>query len=99
MEAAGIDGYVVEVGGEFYIPVIMAKRPGRGDCSRWLDSLPTDRTIKVPGVMSARLRGMLERRGFVVEHEWAEMFQEMVAVHVRRARSGSAAVADGREAK
>lgn len=87
MVVAGIEGYVVEVKGEFYIPVIIATNPGRGDCARWLDSLPRDRTIKVPGVMNRRLAGMLERRGFVVEREWADEFQEMVDVHVRRAGS------------
>lgn len=88
MSAAGIEGYVVEDGGAFYIPVIIARNPGRGDCGRWLDSLPRDRTIKVPGVMSRRLAGMLERRGFVVEREWADEFQEMVEVYVRRAEKG-----------
>lgn len=84
MYAAGIEGYVVEVKGEFYIPVIIATNPGRGDCSRWLDLLPRDRTIKVPGVMNRRLAGMLSRRGFRVEREWAEEFGEMVEVYVRR---------------
>lgn len=87
MALAGIEGYVMEVKGEFYIPVIIAKNPGRGDCGRWLDSLPREVTIKVPGVMNRKLAGMLERRGFVVEVEWADEFQERVEVYVRRAEA------------
>ncbi len=94
MEASGIDGYVVEAGGAFYIPIIAARWPGRGDCARWLDGLPRDATIKVPAVINPQLGGMLERRGFVVEREWAEEFQEWVEVHVRRPE-GIAALSSG----
>ena len=41
-------------------------------------------TIKVPSVLSSKLAAMLSRRGFDAEKEWAEEFQEMVEVYVRR---------------
>lgn len=83
MDAAGIDGYVIEIAGEFYIPIIIARVAGRGNCGRWLDSLPRSVTIKIPAVFNARLAGMLTRRGFVVVSEYAEEFGERVEVHVR----------------
>ena len=86
MAAAGIDGYVTEHKGAFYVPVVMARQRGRGDCARWLDSLPRTVTIKFPAVLNGRLAGMLQRREFVVEREWAaEPFNEWVDVYVRRA--------------
>lgn len=83
MHAAGIDGYVIESGGEFYIPVIIARERGKGHVSRWLDSLPRDVTLKVPGVVSAQLAGMLERRDFRVIAEWSPQHEAWVDVHVR----------------
>lgn len=78
-------GYAIEdKDGSIYIPVLWMRKPGTGEGSAFLDSLPRDRTIKVPGVMSARLRGMLERRGFRPESEWAPEFGEYVEVYVRR---------------
>lgn len=86
MQAHGIRGYVAETDGEFYIPVVIARWPGHGDCGRWLDSLPTSVTIKVPGVLNPVLAGMLERRGFAVCSEWApEPFGEWVEVYRRDA--------------
>lgn len=82
--APGVIGYSCEEGGELYIPVIMAVTEGAGDVGRFLDALPTDRAVKVPGVASMRLRGMLERRGFSPEREWAEEFGEYVEVFVKR---------------
>ena len=69
-----------------YIPVIMALVPGSGDVGRYLDALPRDRRIVFPTVISNRLIGMLERRGFHVEPEWApEPFMEWVECMVRDA--------------
>jgi hypothetical protein len=80
--APGVLGYTVEADGVLYIPVIMAEEEGSGDVGRYLDSLPRDRTVKVPGVQSDRLRGMLERRGFEADQEWAPEFEEYVEVFI-----------------
>ena len=83
--APGVQGYIVVTPSATYIPAIMATAPGSGDVGRYLDSLPTDRTIKVPGVLSPRLAGMLQRRGFTERLEWASEYGETVPVYVRPA--------------
>lgn len=69
--ADGVLGYAVEHEGAVYLPDIRAAREGRGDVGRFLDSLDKAKTWKVPNVISARLAGMLERRGWkkTVEHD------------------------------
>lgn len=62
--APGVRGYVVWSHGELYVPLVIADAPGSGDVGRYLDSLPRDRVVKFPTVLSAALAGMLERRGF-----------------------------------
>lgn len=81
--APGVLGYAVETDEALFVPAIMAERPGRGDVGRFLDSLPRDRTVKVPAVLSPRLAGMLDRRGFKRKVEWAAEFAEYVEVWVR----------------
>ena len=60
--APGVGGYAVESCGKVWIPVIYAKQEGAGDVGRFLDSL-SPRCV-IPTVTSARLAGMLMRRGF-----------------------------------
>lgn len=80
-------GYAVEADdGAIYIPVVYMTRQGQGDGGRFLDALPTDRTIKFPAVISPILAGMLDRRGYRIEREWAEQFAEWIDVYVRRPR-------------
>lgn len=68
--APGVHGYAMEdAEGRLYIPVIEAVTEGNGDVGRFLDALPKDRTVRFPTVMSARLAGMLERRGFTLISE------------------------------
>lgn len=56
------NGVWVEVRG------IMAAEPRvPGAVGAWLDALPRDRRVIVPAVISARLAGMLRRRGFVAK--------------------------------
>jgi len=50
-----------------FINTIVAANPGSGDVGRYLDSLPRNIRIIVPSVISSRLAGMLERRGFVYQ--------------------------------
>lgn len=83
--APGVLGYTMEEGGALYIPFIMASKPGNGDVGRYLDGLPTERTIKVPNVMNGILVGMLKRRGYVPVMEWAAVFEENCEVWVRQA--------------
>ena len=78
-------GYAIEdKDGSIYIPVVLMEPPGQGDGGRFLDSLPRDRTIKFPNVVSAVLAGMLERRGFTVVQEWADEYDDYVDVYVRK---------------
>lgn len=77
-------GYAIRSGGAIYIPIIDMPNPGTGEGKRFLDNLPTDETIKIPGVISAVLAGMLLRRGFVIEWEHFERAGEDVDVYVRR---------------
>lgn len=61
----GVRGAAFDLPTGIYIPLIRAEREGSGDVGRFLDALPRDRRVVFPGVISQRLRGMLERRGFV----------------------------------
>lgn len=80
----GVVGYTVDNGEQgLYVPLIESTDPGQGNVGRYLDTLPRDRRVVVPNVINVKLAGMLERRGFVVEDEWAEDFGEWVPCHVR----------------
>lgn len=63
--------------------MIAAERPGRGDVARYLDSLPKNRRVVFPTVISALLRGMLQRRGFELTSEWSPEFGEHVDIYER----------------
>ena len=82
--APGVIGYTVDVGPDLYVPLIEATQPGSGDVGRYFDSLPRDRRVVVPNVISAQLEGMLARRGFSPTIEWAEGFEENVEVWERK---------------
>lgn len=81
--APGVWGYRCDTPEGIYFPVINAARPGSGDVARFLDSLPRDRRVVFPTVLSDRLRGMLERRGFEVSVEWSDEFGADVEIMVR----------------
>jgi hypothetical protein len=60
--APGVHGFTYRKGNEIYIPLIVADVEGSGDVGRFLDKLSSRCVIE--SVTSARLRGMLVRRGF-----------------------------------
>ena len=62
-----IHGYAVESNGKILIPLIESLEPGQGNVGRFLDSLSP--RCEIPTVMNAKLRGMLERRGWTVRIE------------------------------
>lgn len=66
----GVRGVLFDQEDRIVIAVLYATEPGSGDVGRYLDALPKDRLIIFSCVISPRLRGMLERRGYVpgVEH-------------------------------
>lgn len=64
--APGVLGILYDTKDAITIPVILAIEHGTGAVSRYLNSLPTDRRIEFPTVISERLREMLLRRGFRV---------------------------------
>jgi hypothetical protein len=56
---------------ELVVRTVLAGEPRTpGDVGRWLDSLPRQHRVVVPAVVSARLYGMLQRRGFNQQHWW-----------------------------
>lgn len=76
--APGVRGYTIENERGLYIPVVWAVNEGNGDVSRFLDTLPRDRRVVFPTVISKRLAEMLLRRGFVWTQEWSDEFGEAV---------------------
>lgn len=90
--APGVLGYTFAEPDTTYVPLVIAKNPGNGDVSRWLDSLPRDRSYCFPNVINATLDGMLRRRGFTDFRLWAEQYGEWIHV---LARPAAATVADG----
>jgi len=70
--APGVRGYTLDVDGALWVPLIYAEDEGSGQVGDYLDSLPFNRTVVVPNILSGRLAGMLQRRGFspsVAEYE------------------------------
>ncbi len=95
--APGVYGYVIEDEGIVYIPMVTAAREGDGSVGRFLDSLPRDRTIRFPTVLSQRLAGMLERRGFAPGRlfdpqlgEWIDYMERQAAYSHTCMRCGAA---------
>lgn len=64
----GVFGDIVERQGYIFINVIWSAVENQGNVGRYLDSLPKDKEIVVPVVMSAKFAGMLQRRGFTETH-------------------------------
>lgn len=83
----GVRGAVFDREDGLWIPLIRAEEPGSGDVGRFLDGLPRDRRIVFPNVLSDRLRGMLERRGFEEGREWIEDVGEEIPVMEREAEA------------
>lgn len=70
--APGVRGYAIEgKDGPVYIPLVTAEKEGSGNVGRFLDSLDPAVVWKFPSVISPRLRGMLERRGYQRKTETA----------------------------
>lgn len=63
--APGVRGCVIEHEGELHIPIVSAEHPGTGAVAAFLDSLPQNKRVVFPTVVSYRLADMLLRRGFV----------------------------------
>jgi hypothetical protein len=62
----GVHGYAIQDGpGALWLPVIMGIPAGAGHVGRFLETLPRDRAIIVPTVVSKQLKDMLHRRGFM----------------------------------
>ncbi len=87
--APGVLGHAEEDEKEIWIGFILAEREGNGDVGRYLDSLPRSKHIAVPNVISARLAGMLLRRGFRPERREVPVGDEteVIEMYVRPAAS------------
>lgn len=64
--APGVEGSLIDHGSFVELRAIRAVEgtEGSGNVSRFLDTLPDDRMVYVPFVVSKRLVGMLQRRRF-----------------------------------
>ena len=75
--ARGVRGLVIQRDDHLEIRSILATNPRQpGAVGRYLDGLAHDRSIVVPAVVSDRLAGMLERRGFVRQLWWDDTMPE-----------------------
>jgi len=81
--APGVLGYATETPDGLYVGFIAAEVEGSGAVGRYLDSLPRDRRVVFPDVLSPRLAGMLGRRGFVPTVEWAAQSGELIDIWQR----------------
>lgn len=81
--APGVHGKRFETPNGTYFPIVYAAQAGAGDVGRFLDGLPPDQVMKFPCVVSSRLQGMLQRRGFRRTLERHEEAGEYVDVWVR----------------
>lgn len=73
--APGVRGTAFDTPNGIYIPLVHAEKRGNGDVGRFLDSLPRDRRVCFPTVISSRLVGMLKRRGFTLSIEKDDLGQ------------------------
>lgn len=80
--APGVNGYQVVTPRANYIPMLMATEEGHGDVGRFLDGLDRTQTWKIPCIISGRLIGMLERRGWRPTREYTARHDEWVDVWV-----------------
>lgn len=69
-----------------YLPAVMSEDEGKGNVGLLLLSLQeTHDVVIVPGVVSERLLGMLQRRGYHAEMHYAKEMDESVECWVWRA--------------
>jgi hypothetical protein len=90
--APGVLAEVIDDGGPLEVRSVLADEPGvPGAVGRWLDTLPRDRKVIVPAVVSPRLAGMLVRRGFA-RRRWfdARVGNHDDGAYIREARRAEA---------
>lgn len=86
-----LNGYIVtETVRRVYLPAVMSLEPGQGNVSELLASLTAEYDeVIVPGVISETLAGMLQRRGFKRETQWAAEMDEHVVCLVWRKQANT----------
>lgn len=79
-------GYIcTEEVSRVYLPAIYSMEPDKGNVGRYLTTLQeTFDEVVVPAVISPKLAGMLERRGYKIEKHWASEISEHVDCYVWR---------------
>jgi len=83
--APDVWGYTVDCGDKgLYVPLVSTTKPGEGRVGLYIDSLPRDRRVVFPNVLSPILKGMLIRRGFTLTREFAEEFNDFVPCWERK---------------
>ena len=78
-----VRGIVLDEPDGLYVIAVWSDDPGKGRVAAWLDTLPNNRKVVVPLVLSERLATALSNRGFEVERIWAEDEKEWVLAYVR----------------
>jgi len=82
--APGLRGYTVEKDGALYIPFFIAEERGKGTLTRYLDDVESrHKVVKIPTVLGERLALYLQRRGYIVTHEWAAEVSEWAEIWVK----------------
>jgi hypothetical protein len=79
--APGVLGAIKMDGPVLEIVFITAEHEGSGDVGRYLDGLECP--VRIPCVLSPRLRGMLQRRGFTVRTEFDAEMEDTVEIWER----------------
>lgn len=77
-----VEGYAVDCGPRgIYVPFVYSRREGEGNVGWLIEWLQEQYSVvKFPNVLNPKLVGMLLRRGFKPEMEYAEAFGEAVEV-------------------
>ncbi len=81
-----LKGYMVDCGPrEVYVPFVFSLEEGRGHVLQLIELLKERyAVVKFPNVLNPKLVGMLLRRGFKVEMEYSQEFDEAVEVWIWR---------------
>lgn len=83
--APEVHGVVFEIDRRLYVSFLFSLQPGSGFVTKYLDTLPKDKTVIFPEVMSPVLEGALRRRGFSPVVAYAPIFRNHTHCFIREA--------------
>ncbi len=80
----GVIGYSeVDTTGVLHIADVVSIDPGEGNTARYLDSLPTDKEVRVHDVINHTLKAMPEKRRFVPRNADSHVHGKDCLIHCR----------------